>query len=199
MVTTGFPDRPWILTETFRQFAAVIWYTGGSASANLKSAVGVIPEYLYPTDGHPVPGRMLLASQKIVGSQTNLPFAFIQGELGISPTAAPANYFFVPAGQQALGQQDHLVDIRAATSYGGGSGLQPLGGTEVLYQMEYCRTCYGNRPPFDPIVAVRKPDRITAPLASIVTITIQLEQFEPTTVFPALQAVMADELGVTLP
>ncbi len=198
MVTTGLPDKLWVLTETFRQFEVVLWYTGGIASDRLMGSTPALREYLQPTAGD-APGKLLLISQKMIGAETNLPFAFIQTVLGVSPTAAPANYFFIPSGRNALGLQAHLPDITTASSFAGGVGVQALAGTEVIYQMEYCRTCYGNRPPFDPYVGFRRPERSVDPVARMVGLTLQLEYFEHTQASATLRAVLTDEMGVMAP
>lgn len=197
--TVGVPDQLWVLTETFRQFEVVIWYTGGSPSQNLGASTAALREYLVPTAPGAVPGKLLLLSQKIVGSSTNLPTQFIQQVLGLSPTAAPANYFFIPAGNQALGLQPHLPAITSTAAVTGGTGVQLLAGTEALYQMEYCRTCYGNRPPFDPFVGYRRPERSVAPSANVVGLTVQLEYCAVAEASAALQALLAEELGVVSP
>jgi hypothetical protein len=199
IITTGVPDQSWVLTETFRQFPTVMWYTGGSPSANLGNATAALREYLYPTQPGAVPGKLLLLSQKIVGASTNLPFSFIQQVLGLNPTAAPANYFFVPSGNQALGLQAHLPAITSAAGVTGGTGIQLLAGTEAIYQMEYCRTCYGNRPPFDPFVGFRRPERSVEPLATVVGLTLQLEYCDTAQAAAAVQALLTDELGVAQP
>ncbi len=197
IVTAHMPDRAWVLTETFRQFDVVLWYTGSGTSQNLLDANGAIRQYLDPPPGEGEPGQLLLISPKATGAETNLPFAFIQEILGVSPTAAPANLFYVPQGRQALGLQPHLPAITAANNFGAGTGLQPLDGTETIFQMEYCRTCYGGREPFDPYIAVRRPARPDT--ASVVLITLLLDNFVWDEVYPALQAVLTEEMGVTLP
>jgi hypothetical protein len=206
ILTAGFPDRNWVLTETFRQFEAVLWYVGGGASQNLKEATEAITEYVIPTDGISEIGRFLLVSQRVTGANVNLPFAFIQEVLGILPTAAPANYFTVPEGNQALGQQAYLPALTAANAFGGAAGLNLRSGTEALYVLESCQDCYcdnpipnlGCRPPWDPIVAVRRPARNVDPLASVVTLSIQLERFQTAEARAALLSLFSLEMGVSL-
>jgi len=197
---TGLPDRTWVLVETLRQFEAVIWYTGGSSSQNLKGAAAALTQYLQPGTGDDAePGKLLLISQKITGSETDLPLTFIQQVLGISPTAAPVNYFYVPTDRLALGLQPHLPDLASTSSFAGGTGVQLLTGSEAIYQLEFCRTCYGNRPPFDPYVGFRRPERTVDPLASLIALTLQLEYFDHDQVRASLLNLLAQEMGVTVP
>jgi hypothetical protein len=195
----GMPDRLWVLTETFRQFDAVFWYTGGTASGNLKGATGALTEYLAPTAPGVQAGRFLLASKAATGSSSNLPYAFIQNVLGVSPTGAPPNSFYAPVGQPALGQAAHLPPMTSTASYAGGIGMQTRTGTEILYRMQECRDCYPGPPPWDPVVGVRRPLRTTDPLARVVTITLQLEWFNRAETLAALRAIMTEEMGVSLP
>ena len=120
----------------------------------------------------------------------------------------------MPVGPQALGLQPHLPAVtstRGSTS--GGIGLQLFDNpnddpdlgfiSELLYQMEECGECYGTprRPanPPDPFVAVRWPLRSVSPQAGIVGISLQLDDFEQTEVFAALNAILEFELGMVTP
>jgi hypothetical protein len=194
----GLPDAGWVLLETFRQFEAVWWYTGSSGSQNLVDAVNPLRDYLNASP--PVPrGRLLLVSRAVTGAYSDLPYGFIQTVLGVSPTASPPNIFYVPAGNVAEGQQAWLPDLASAYNYAGTIGLQTLTGTEPLYRLEYCRTCYDTRPPYDPVIAVRRPERSVDPQATVVVISTQLEYYDRAQTLAALRALLTAELGVSLP
>ncbi len=194
----GLPDAGWVLLETFRQFEMVWWYTGSGGSQNLVDAVTPVRNYLNPSP--PVPrGRLLLVSRAVTGAYSDLPYGFIQSVLGVSPTAAPPNVFYVPAGNVAEGLQAWLPDLASAYNYAGTIGLQALTGTEPLYRLEYCRTCYDTREPFDPVIAVRRPERSVEPRADVVVVSTQLEYYDRPQTLAALRALLTAELGVTLP
>ncbi len=199
IVTVGMPDQNWVLVETFRQFEAVMWYTGGTASLNLRNATAALREYLQPTAPGAIPGKLLLISSKMVGTGTNLSYAFIQQVLGLNPTALPPGYLNVPSGKQALGLQPHLPSFASASPILAGAGIQALAGTEYLYQLEYCRNCYTNREPYDPYVGFRRPERSTQLEAAVVGLTLQLEYCNRNQAGLALRVLLADELGVDLP
>jgi hypothetical protein len=197
--TYGLPDADWVLLDTFREFDAVIWYTGGGTSRSLRDAAAILRSYVQPEEPDIPAGRLLLVSRNATGAYTNLSAGFIQSFLGVSPTAAPANLFYVPAGRQALAQVDYLPDLTCESAVAGGTGLTPLAGTGVLYRMEECRTCYGGRQPFDPIVGVRRPDRQTDPLASVALITVQLEYFSRPLARAALAEILSEDMGLEVP
>ena len=75
----------------------------------------------------------------------------------------------------------------------------------VLYRMTDCadwpnrNDWYDLRGPYDPVVAVRRPERSVSPLASVVTISLQLETFVHEHGHAALRAILTEELGVELP
>ena len=70
---------------------------------------------------------------------------------------------------------------------------------ESLYQMEYCQRCYSVRPPYDPLVAMRWPERASQAEASTVTIALQLEYFVQEEAWAVLSAILNDEMGVSAP
>ena len=198
----GFPDRAFILLETMRLFDAVVW-TGGANSSTLVTAAkrdGAIQQYIEGTDGAD-PGKFLLITNTVVGGDSGLPLVFIQSVLGISPTPAPPSVFTNVAGKQAFGEIPELPAMTVASGAMKGLGIVPLNGAETLYRMEYCEGCYGDprrpRPPFDPVVAVRKPVRSeSTPLANVITISLQLEYVAPDEAKAVLSALLDDELGV---
>jgi hypothetical protein len=198
MLYFGLPDEEWVLLETFRQFSAVLWYTGSLASQTFETSTNLVSEYLYPPEPEVDPGRLLFISKDAAGAYSNLPYAFIQSILGVSPTADPPNVFYIPTDKQALGQQAWLPDITTPNGYAATVGVTPLNGTEILYQLEYCR-CYDVRPSFEPIVGVRRPERTTDPLARVVVMTTQLEYFVREEAIAALRAILSEEMGVTTP
>jgi len=208
----GFPEHPFVLLETFRLFDAVIWTDGGGTSDNLTRAAGrggVLESYVSPTDGT-TPGKLLQVSRVLTGGTSGLPPAYIQNVLGISPSGEPAPTLNLPAGKQA---QPEIVPglpvITSASPLAKGIGLKPLddsvtestdlGPTESLYRMEYCRGCYNNRPPYDPIMAIRRPVRTVSALAQVVGISMQLEYFDRAEALAALVEVLDTEMGVPTP
>jgi hypothetical protein len=200
----GFPDNSFVLLETMRLFDAVIWTDGGVTSENLAIAAardGALQSYVYPTDSS-TPGRLLFVSKVMAGSTTGLPPTFIQGVLGVSPTGEPAPALQLPTGKQALGQLGGLLPMTTSSSRARGIGLKLFegAGAEVLYRMEECPRCYGSpRPPFDPVVGVRRPERAVSPLAVVVSFSVQLEYFDQAEVIDALTVILTDEMGVSAP
>jgi len=197
----GFPDHPFVALASMRRFEAVLWTGGGVTSENLETAAardGVLQSYVDPTDGAE-PGRLLIVSSVLTGSLSGLPPVFTLGVLGVSPTGNPASALTMTAGRQALGQVAGLPAMTSIASAGRGIGLLPEAGTEILYRMEECLRCYSNRPPFDPIMAVRRPERTVEPLARVVGFSMQLEYFDQTEVLSALNAVLDNEMGVISP
>jgi len=189
-------DRLWVLTETLRQFDAVFWYTAYSASANLKKAIPSLTEYLDPTDGAAA-GRLLLATKNVVGASSNLPPGFVQSRLGIRSLPAPATEFAIPADKTAFALAPNLPDLHPTNSFGRAVGIQAMAGADTLYQMEYSR--YSTRPPYEPLVGMRWPGAATAPVASAVTLSLQLDYLNRAELAVMLRAILGDELGVSLP
>ncbi|MBT3316716.1 hypothetical protein HN388_01915 [bacterium] len=194
----GLPDRIWILTETFQQFEALFWYTGSSTSENIGPASGAIELYLHPEDGSD-PGRLLVASKSIIGGSSSLPQGLIQDILGINRTPTqPA--FFIPQDKTAFSLHPGLPDLVPTNNVSGGVGLAAMNGAEELYQMEYYQFWSPQRrPPYEPFVSVRIPHTNIDPVASAVTISLQLEYFEFQQVNDFIRGVFASELGVELP
>jgi hypothetical protein len=199
----GFPDSPFVLLETMRKFEAVFWY-GSGTSAILERAAnrdGALERYVDPLDGAD-PGRLLMVSRNLTGSNSGLPFYFRQTVLGVSPTGAPASALEPEAsaiGVQALGAVPGLPPMTLVSTQGRGVGLSLLDGSEELYRFEECLRCFGRRPPFDPIIAARRPARDVEALARVVGVSFQLEFMDPDEVAAALAAILADELGVPAP
>jgi hypothetical protein len=204
----GGGDIAFTLLESMRKFDLVLWTDSGTQSNNIIDASargGVLQQYLTPTDGSK-PGRMLLISRTLVGSQTKLSNPFLQQTLGVNPSADPQTALNLEIGHTALGLETYLPAVTSAkTAAGNGNGIKLYdqdSGTEVvfvtdnLYRMEECSRCYGSRPPFDPVIAVRSPRRVDSPLAHIVGISVQLDDFERDQAFAALAAILEFELGV---
>lgn len=200
----GLPDKPWVLRDTFREFPVVLWFTGGAASLNLKWAASAggantaLGDYLSPPEPGMEPGRLLLVSKSSAGATYNLPPGFVTNVLGISTTAAPASDINVPIGRQALGQRPALPSFASSDGFNRQAlGVQPRTGTEVIYKLEYYQ--YDRRPPYEPVVGVRRPAAAQSPLASVVLLSVQLESFNTVQATAALRAVLANELGVAVP
>lgn len=188
----GLPDDNSVLTWTFGQFDAVVWYTGVTTSAHLVACEPVLASYLAAG------GRFLFVSPVATGQQSSgLSQDFLEKVIGIERTASTGGVFYAPAGKRALARVEGLPDIASTASYASGMGLLPRSGTEELWRMEYCRACYSPREPYDPIVGVRRPAR---PLpARAVTISLGLNWFDRAAVRDALRAVLFDEMGVPRP
>ena len=200
----GYPDDDRVLLESMRLFDAVMWFDGGGTSAFLKLAAereGAVEQYVLPTDGVPA-GRLLMISRNLTGASSGLPYYFRQAVIGVSPAGLPASAMeptSAALGAQALGAQAWLPAMTLESRTARGIGLEPLTGSEVLYQFEECRSCFGRRPPYDPIIGVRRPDRATSELARTVGISFQLEYMNQTEAQAALAAIFEYELGVTAP
>jgi len=200
----GFPDSPYILLESMRRFEVVLWFDGGSTSNNLLTAAGrggALERYVQPNDGA-APGRLLMISRNLTGSASDLPYYFRQTVIGVSPTGSPASQLEPESGAVgavAVGARPHLPPMTLASTQARGMGLDLLAGTEELYRFEECFRCFGRRPPWDPIIAVRRPGRDTAELASAVGVSFELHHMDPEEARAALAAILAEELGVDAP
>jgi hypothetical protein len=200
----GYPDRAFVLRESLRQFDLVIWFDGGGTSTVLTAAAareGPLEQYVLPSDGAE-PGRLLMISRNLTGAASGLPYYFRQTVIGISPSGQPQSMLEPEnsaIGAQALGAQEWLPPMTLESRSARGMGLDLLDGTEELYRFEECFRCFGRRPPFDPVIAVRRPDRATAELARTVGVSFQLEFMEQDEARAALLAIIEHELGVTAP
>jgi hypothetical protein len=198
----GYPDSDFTFLETMRMFELVLWTDGGSTSDVMRAASdrdGALQELVLPTDGAE-PGKFMLISKAISGSGSMLSPAFIQTVLGISPTGAPESPLSMVVDKQALGLQGHLPAMTTTSAIGGGMGVVLRTGTEAIYQMEECVRCYtSRRPPWDPLVGTRWPERTTDPDATVVVIGLQLEYFDEAEVHAALQVIVNTEFGVVTP
>ncbi len=202
----GFPDHAFVLLENMRKFEAVVWVSGsGDASDVARTATvrdGVLWQYVQP-QGEQSPGRLLLISPRVCAAGANgLGSVFIGNILGINAAeSAPQGQINGFSGHAALpqGGGSYLPGMTGNNNFGAGRGMIPLTGTEELYRMEECMRCYSVRPPFDPVVGVRRPARDTDPLAGVVTFSVSLEYFDHAQVMDVLTQVLEQEMGVTLP
>ncbi len=203
----GFPDKPFVLLENMRQFDVVLWTDGGTKSAILSTASatnGVLHQYVIPLDDRE-PGRLLLVSKIVAGYGTDgLSIAFGSNVLGINASAGlPVGILqnFGGRATESQGGGSYLPGFTGLYSIGQGTGLDILENldspSEELYRMEYCVRCYGpSAPPFDPVIALRRPHRDVDPLARVVCFSLQLEYFNNAQVITALEQVLTDEMGV---
>jgi hypothetical protein len=200
----GYPDNPAVLLASLRQFATVVWLGGGSTSSILNRAAsrgGVLEQYLLPDDGSAA-GRLMIVSRALTGGGSTLPNYFRQNILGVGVTASPPNELIPEAsavGAVASGSAAWLPDLTLQSRTARGVGLTLQAGTEELYRFDPCNRCFGNRPPWNPIIACRRPLRAQAPLARVVAFSFDLEYMERAGVLSALAGIMANELGVTPP
>jgi len=200
-MSLGLPDRNWVLLETFRQFEAVFWYTGAATSASLGDVAAELEQYVTePLAPGGQPGHLLLIAKGVIGGSSSLPPSFVQNTLGISRTPTQPT-FYIPQDKTCLATPTgRLPDLHFTNSVTAGVGLQPMPGSEAIYQMEYYLFWSPTRrPPYEPIVGVRNPDTATATHARSVVISLQFENVEPSEGLASLRAILQDEMGVTLP
>lgn len=169
----GLPNPPELLLSLIGQYQGVIWHANATGMENLRLASPVLNDYLtFGAD----PGRLLLIAPNLYSHLPQMgPLA--QEGLGIYPAPSPLPYLNLPMGATALALSGDLPSLTAQNSLSQGTGLQPLEGTEILFQMEYCIRCYSIRPPYDPIVGVRYPDSQTSPKARSITLTLPMHLY----------------------
>jgi hypothetical protein len=200
----GLPDDPWVLLESMRQYQAVLWFDGGGVSTIFRSLArrnGVIEQYITPVDGAE-PGRFFLISRNLTGGAYADLNYFRQNVLGVNPTGNPPTALIpvqAAVGVQAIGSQPWLPPMTLVDRLGRGIGLNPLAGSEALYQFEECVRCFGNRPPWDPIIGLRRPERATSAHARVVGLSFQLEAMDQDEAWNVLAAILEHELGVDVP
>ena len=188
----GMPDPPELLLGVLRQYQAVIWHTRNIEL--LDAASEVLGEYLQPSYPGSPPGRLLLVAPTLYQGLAGLDPHFRTDGLGIHHLQAPVNSIHIPAAQAALSFGDDLPDLIADLDVPHATGVEPLEGTEVLYQMEYCPRCYSVRPPWDPMVGVRRPAIQESTFARAITLTVPLEYFDNG--LTAMQTLVQYHLGV---
>jgi hypothetical protein len=196
----GYPDDPGLLLVALRQYSVVMWLSG-STSSNLERAAatgGALQQYVTGAAGYPA-GRLWMVSRTLTGSSSGLPNSFRVNVLGVAVLASPvADLVPVNAalGAVAVSPVSTLPPLTLASLSARGVGLGLVAGSEVLYRFEPCNRCFGIRPPFDPIIAYRRPLRANAALARVVGISFDLEFMEREPVLEALSEILANELGV---
>jgi hypothetical protein len=143
-----------------------------------------------------------MISRNLTGSRSGIPVPFRRTVLGVNPTGTPpATLTPTPLadGVQALGVQPWLPTMTLDDRFGRGIGLNPEPGTEELYRFEECIRCFGGQSPWDPLIAVRWPERGTSALARVVGVSYQLESMVDAEAKAALAALFEYELGVLSP
>jgi len=188
----GMPDPPELLLGVLRQYQAVVWHTSNSTLLGMASEV--LGEYVQPNVPGGPAGRLLLIAPRLYEGLGTLDWHFRIDGLGLHPQPAPLPSIHIPVGQTALSFAEDLADLEAEVYVQAGTGVEPLEGTEVLYQMEYCVRCYANRMPFDPIVGVRKPARQVSAFARTITLAIPMQQFHEGA--ETMQSLITYHLGV---
>ena len=191
----GWPDPPELFLSFLDQYQGVVWHGAGYGGGTLEMLDSVLADYLgvYPSGA--AGGRLLLVHPEL--GPTGLPAldpALLQA-LGVESLAAPATTLELPAEQEVLCYAEDLPALTTSDTCRRGTGLVPSEGSEPLYRLEYCLRCYSPRPPFDPYVAVRTPDRVTAPLARAVVFTVPLEDMQGAQAM--LHTLMRYHLGFT--
>jgi len=197
----GYPDRHTTLTAVMREYDAVLWTDGGVTSDILAKASergGALEGYVLGTDTEPA-GKLMIISSVLAGSTSRIGSNFRVQALGLDFRGDPVSALTMQAGKQALSEVDGLSPLTSEASSAKGIGLTVLETAEILYRMEECQRCYNSRPPFDPVVGVRKPLRTEAAVAHTVSISTQLEFFNRAEVLAALNFLFDVELGVATP
>ncbi len=202
----GYPDQDAVLLETMRLFDAVIW-SGGSTSPMLLAASdpgGVIGRYVEPVDGED-PGRFLLATANLVGTNSSISPAFLQNVLGVLVTTDPQDIMDDMNGSIAEAHGPGLVDMACTNRFSRSFGMLLLEGadTEPIMRMEQCvrGDCHGSvrfdivDPPA-PIVVVRRPSQATTPVARVVAVSLDMHYFERVDAVANVGALLEQHLGV---
>lgn len=209
----GFPDNAGVMLATMRLFDVVVW-TGGSTSPMLTSAAagnGVISQYVTPLADE-TPGRFMLVTPSLVGTNSGLQPAFRQNVLGIQSSTDPLDIMDDMDGSLAEAQDASLPDLECENRYSRAWGLLPLdtADTEALYRMEQCiidprseqLDCHGAARVYDganlpqPLVVVRQPSTATAPLASTIAACIDFSYFTRADAVTAIGGILDRHLGV---
>lgn len=202
-MTDGLPDRMWVFSSWLREFDALLWYTSTTTSPNLAAAASLVHEYLYTSTAEdPDAGRLLLISKSLIGSTGSLPPTFVQQTIGVLRTPSQPT-FYIPADKLCLATPaGRLPDLHFNHGYSAGVGLtlNADGNTEAIYQMEYYMFWSpSRRPPYDPIVGVRRPHSNTGEPARAVTVTLQFEAVRFEDGLGAVRDMLENELEVVLP
>ncbi len=151
---------------------------------------------------------MLLVSKTIIGAGGVIPPSLIRNGLGVNTTPSPPSFYIpvdktVRRSDPSVWEWDDesnpwdIVAMNPKTQVGGSVGLLPMAGAEAIYRLEYWR--YNQRPPYEPWVGIRKPDRATSPTAAAVTLALQFEHMRMDDVVRELRYLLGEELGVELP
>ena len=189
IATQGLPDPSELFLGTLAQYQGVLWYADtGTALAQVTLQ---LLDYLNPaTPGVPA-GRLIVV---LPLDRSTIPINLMLNGLGVSPALAPAETLNIGDGRTALGFGLEAIDLVAAGLFIQGWGLQPLAGAEVITRMEYCGRCYSSRPPFDPIVGVRRPDEFDPTFARTATFGIPLHRFSNAAT--SLRDLMKYQMGI---
>jgi hypothetical protein len=204
----GFPDRPWVLLESFRLFDVVLWSDGGTTSRTLQRAAarsGVLEQLVFPADGSPA-GRLMIVSRSVTGAESDLPPVFIGNVLKLSPTGLPAVTLVSFGDLQILGDESWLPPMTCGSDFAKAIGLRPAEGCQAIYRFEECceRGCFGiARPnpddPCDPVVVARWPERSAEPRARVISVGLQPEYFERAEAVAVFGALLTVEMGAVIP
>ncbi len=197
-ISDGLPDRLWVLLETLRQFPAVFWYTGASASPRLAAAADLVAQYVQPSAGYE-PGKLLLVSPALIGVPGAPPPSFVTNTLGFRTTPDQPT-FYIPSTKLGLPLKPGLPELAFTGNISAGVGMSAADSstTKYLYRMQYHRYI-SSRPASRPFVAVRNPPTSSGTFAQAVTVTVQLDYCAPASGLAVLRALLSQELGVVLP
>ena len=208
-----FPDLAQTMVSTLKKFDLVIWGNSGNASPNLLDATKKRPALnnasilgRYVDIASPEGGRLLMFSPTIVGYAANIEPAFQQQVLGLQSLGSAVVTLTIPAGKQLLGDQAYLGSMTSQSVYPqlDAVSLASNGALcQAIYQMEFCRGCYGSRTaPSEPVMAMRRPLRAQSQYARVVSMGFTPEEFfnvdnEATYIaIDALRGLLTEELGV---
>jgi hypothetical protein len=171
----GLPNPPELFLGVLGQYQGVLWHIGtGQGASLLAAANGILADYLEPDTPDSPAGSLLLVAPNLNTVLGNI--SQLNQKLGLFSLSAPTGNISFPVDSRAMALVPDLSELVVESPYTSGTGIQPLEGSEILYQMEFCLRCYSVRPPYDPIVGIRNPDRQTSVRARAVTLTIPVLQ-----------------------
>lgn len=201
-MSEGLPDQTWIFESWLHEFDAAFWYTSANSSSNLADAAEALYSYINATtDNDPDGGRLLLISKGVIGGTSSLAPTFVQQTLGIMRTPSQPT-FYIPSDKQCLAvPTGRLPDLSFNHSYSAGVGMTLYDDdTEAIYQMEYYLFWSASRrPPYEPVVGVRRPHSDSGEDARAVTVALQFEAVGFEQGLGAVRGMLENELGVELP
>lgn len=189
IATQGLPDPPELFLATLAQYQAVLWYADTGTA--LHQATPQLLDYLDPMEPGVPAGRLIVV---LPTDRQVIPMQLMMEGLGLYSTFSPPETMTIDDGRKALGFGLEAIDLVAVGTGIRGLGLQPLAGAEIITRLEYCMRCYSLRPPFDPVVGVRRPDEHDPTFARTAAFAIPLHRFGNAAT--SLQDLMKYQMGI---